>query len=239
MGKGNLILGLSLLAAVTAAAQAPAVRVNGTVIDLYDKTPVSGVSVINPKNGQSYVTDAHGTFSISVGKRDTLLLFLSGYQTMRFSMADSVAKEAYYPVFEFDRLTATTSQLIIVRPKQKLSDIEKERENMGKIPKELERPAISIMSPISALYDMLSGRAKEREKLLAQVQDDERRRIYKELFNYYKEEKLFDLPDEYYDQFITYLALPVDFLKYNSDYTITTTILDAYKKFGFERGFIK
>ncbi len=234
-----------LLAALGAVAQpvappvVPTVRVNCTVVDLYDKTPVSGVSVINPKNGQSYVTDAHGTFSISVGKRDTLLLFLSGYQTMRFSMSDSVLKDAYYPVFEFDRLRATTAQMVIVRPKQKLSDIEKERENMGKIPKELERPQISLMSPISALYDMLSGRAKEREKLLSQVQDDERRRIYKELFNYYKEEKLFDLPDEYYDQFITYLNLPVDFLKYNSDYTITTTILDAYKKFGFERGFIK
>ncbi|MBS1593026.1 MAG: hypothetical protein JST90_01795 [Bacteroidetes bacterium] len=239
MRKSHLILSLSLWAAFSATAQTSPVRINGTVVDLYDKTPVSGVSVINPKNGQSYVTDAHGTFSISVGKRDTLLLFLSGYQTMRFSMSDSVLKDAYYPVFEFDRLRATTAQMVIVRPKQKLSDIEKERENMGKIPKELERPQMSIMSPISALYDMLSGRAKEREKLLSQVQDDERRRIYKELFNYYKEEKLFDLPDEYYDQFITYLNLPVDFLKYNSDYTITKTILDAYKKFGFERGFIK
>ncbi|MBS1623355.1 MAG: carboxypeptidase-like regulatory domain-containing protein [Bacteroidetes bacterium] len=239
MVKTSFIAGISLLALLSATAQSSTVRINGTVVDLYNKTPVSGVSVINPKNGQSYVTDAHGTFSITAGKKDTLLLFLSGYQTMRFSMADSAQKDAYYPVFEFDRLQATTTQMVIVRPKQKLSDIEKERENMGKIPRELQRPQMSIMSPISALYDMLSGRAKEREKLLSQVQDDERRRIYKELFNYYKEEKLFDLPDEYYDQFITYLNLPVDFLKYNSDYTITTTILDAYKKFGFERGFIK
>ncbi|MBS1619825.1 MAG: carboxypeptidase-like regulatory domain-containing protein, partial [Bacteroidetes bacterium] len=126
MRKSHLILSLSLLAAFAATAQTSPVRINGTVVDLYDKTPVSGVSVINPKNGQSYVTDAHGTFSISVGKRDTLLLFLSGYQTMRFSMSDSVLKDAYYPVFEFDRLRATTAQMVIVRPKQKLSDIEKE-----------------------------------------------------------------------------------------------------------------
>ena len=239
MRKRNFILSISLLAALGAGAQTTPVRINGRVIDLYDKTPVSGVSVINPKNGQSYVTDSHGTFSISANKKDTLLLFLSGYQTTRFSMSDSMAKEAYYPVLEFDRLRATTTQMVIVRPKQTLSDIEKDRQNLGKTPKELERPQMSIMSPISALYDMLSGRAKEREKLLSQMQDDERRRVYKELFNYYKEQQLFDLPDEYYDQFITYLNLPVDFLKYNSDDTITKTILDAYKKFGYERGFIK
>jgi hypothetical protein len=236
-----LIAGILMMALLQADAQVVpgTVRVNGTVIDLYFKTPVSGVSVINPKNGQSYVTDAHGTFSISCGKRDTLFLFLSGYQTMRFSMADSVAKDTYYPTFEFDRLRTTASRDVIVRPKPKLTDIEKERQNLGKIPKELQQPEVSFTSPISALYEMLSGRAKERTKLREQIQDDERRRIYKELFNYYKDEKLFDLPDEYYDEFITYLGLPVDFLKYNSDYTITKTVLDAYKKYGFEKGFIK
>ena len=208
-------------------------------MDMYINQPVTGVSVINPKTGQSFPTDAQGKFSITCGKRDTLFLFLPGYQTQRFSMADSADKAEYFPVFIFDRLTATISHPIIVRPKPKLSDIEKERQQLGKIPKELEQPEISISSPISALYEMLSGHAKERTKLREQVQDDQRRRIYKELFNYYKEEKLFDLPDEYYDQFITYLGLPVDFLKYNSDYTITKTVLDAYKKFGMERGFIK
>jgi hypothetical protein len=208
-------------------------------MDIYDKVPVSGVSVINPKSGTSYVTDGLGKFSITCGKRDTLFLFLSGYQTLRFSMADSVDKETYKPVFAFDRLSTTMSRPIIVRPKQTLNDIEREREQLGKIPKELEQPQMSFTSPISALYEMLSGRAQERSKLRSQIQDDQRRRIYKELFNYYKEEKLFDLPDEYYDQFITYLNLPVDFLKYNTDYTITKTILDSYKKFGMERGFIK
>ena len=240
MVKRHLIIVLFSLALLHAYAQVePTVRINGTVIDIYEKVPVSGVSVISPKAGQSFVTDGMGKFSITCHKRDTLFLFLSGYQTQRFSMADSANKAEYNPVFEFDRLSTTTSRPIIVRPKTTLSEIEKERQNLGKIPKELQQPAMSFTSPISALYEMLSGRAKERTKLREQMQDDERRRIYKELFNYYKDEKLFDLPDEYYDQFITYLGLPVDFLKYNSDYTITKTILDSYKKFGMERGFIK
>jgi hypothetical protein len=217
----------------------PIVKISGQVIDIYDRNPVSGVSVIIPRAGTSIATDGEGRFTISCNKRDTLFLFLYGYQTQRFSMADSANKAQYHPVFEFDRLTATTSRPIIVRPRKDLNDISKEREQLGKIPKELQQPDVPITSPISALYEQLSARAKERTKLREQMQADERTRIYRELFDYYKEAGLFDLPDEYYDQFINYLNLPVDFLKYNTDYTITKTILDSYKKFGLQKGFIK
>jgi hypothetical protein len=217
----------------------PIVKISGTVIDIYDRNPVSGVSVIIPKAGISIPTDGMGRFTVNCNKRDTLFLFLYGYQTLRFSMADSLTKPEYHPVFEFDRLTATTSRPIIIRPKVTIDDIDKEREKLGKIPKELEQPKVPLTSPISALYELLSDRAKERTKLRDQMQADERSRIYHELFDYYKEAGLFDLPDEYYDQFINYLNLPVDFLKHNTDYVITKTIIDRYKKFGLEKGFIK
>ena len=240
LGIRHLIAVLLFFTLGTTLAQInPVIKISGRVIDIYDHNPVSGVSIIIPKSGTSIPTDADGRFTITCNKRDTLFLFLYGYQTMRFSMADSADKTEYHPVFAFDRLTATTSRPIIVRPKPTLNDIDKEREKMGKTPKELEQPAMSISSPISALYDLLSDRAKERTKLREQMQADERTRIYRELFDYYKEAGLFDLPDEYYDQFINYLNLPVDFLKHNTDYTITKTILDKYKKFGLEKGFIK
>ena len=154
-------------------------------------------------------------------------------------MADSTSKEEYFAEYYLDRLTAGPSRPIIVHPHLTLTDIEKERNKLGQIPKELQKPEMVITSPISALYDLLSNRAKERNKLREQIQEDERRRIYRELFDYYKEAGLFDLPTEYYEPFITYLNLPTDFLRYNTDYTITKTILDSYKKFGMEKGFIK
>lgn len=240
MGSKYLIAFLFFLTLGVANAQDnPTIKISGRVIDEYDHNPVSGVSVILTKAGYSVPTDGAGRFTITCNKHDTLFLFLYGYQTMRFSMADSADKAEYHPVFVYERLATTTSKPIIVRPKPTLNDIDKDRENMGKIPKELEQPPMSISSPISALYDLLSNRAKERTKLREQMQADERTRIYRELFDYYKEAGLFDLPDEYYDQFINYLNLPVDFLKHNTDYTITKTILDKYKKFGLEKGFIK
>lgn len=239
MGSRYLIAFLLFLVSASALAQNnPTIRISGTVLDIYDRNPVSGVSIILPKEGQSFVTDATGHFTMTCHKRDTLFLFLYGYQTQRFSMADSVERAEYHPVFEFDRLLAT-SRPIIVHPNKTLGQIEKEREKMGQIPKELQQPYVPLTSPISALYEMLSGRAKERTKLREQMVADERTRIYRELFDYYKQINLFDLPDEYYDQFISYLDLPVDFLKTNTDYTITKTILDAYKKFGLQKGFMK
>lgn len=239
MGRKYLIAVLLFLGFGMARAQDnPTIKISGKVIDIYNRDAVSGVSVIIPKLSQSYVTDASGNFTITCNKKDTLFLFLYGYKTMRFSMADSASKAEYHPVFEFDRLM-TTSRTVIVHPKPKLADIEKEREKMGKIPKELQQPNVPLTSPISALYELLSSKAKERSKLRDQMQADERTKIYRELFDYYKEAGLFDLPDEYYNEFINYLNLPVDFLKNNTDYTITKTILDAYKKFGLQKGFIK
>ena len=110
---------------------------------------------------------------------------------------------------------------------------------MGITPKELDRPEMIITSPISALYEMFSGRAKEREKLKGQMKKDERRKIFKELLNYYNENGLIDLPEKNYDAFIDFCNLPVEFLKYNSDYEITKTIVTQYNKYGRQSGLIK
>jgi hypothetical protein len=233
------VVGYSVAAQTTPPDAQTSVTIAGRIIDMWDHTAIPGVSIINPKIGQSQASMTDGTFSISCSKRDTLFLFLSGYKTLRFSMADSAARHVYHVDFEFERLNTGLSRPVIIQPKPKLSDIEKERAKMGRIPIELQQPDIPLTSPISALYELLSNRAHERAKLREQILDDERRRIYRELFDYYKEVGLFDLPADRYEQFITYLGLPVDFLKRNTDYTITKTILDAYKKFGLERGFIK
>ncbi len=240
MATKYLIAVLLFTAFATASAQVnPTIKISGKVIDLYNRDGVGGVSIIIPKLSQSYVTDGSGNFTITCNKKDTLFLFLYGYKTLRFSMADSTLKAEYHPVFEFEKLMTTTSRTVVVHPKPGLASIDKEKDKMGKVPKELQQPNVPLTSPISALYEVLSARAKERTKLREQVLADERTRIYRELFDYYKDAGLFDLPEEYYNEFINYLNLPVDFLKKNTDYAITKTILDSYKKFGLQKGFIK
>ena len=229
-----------LLGSIPPSAKAQPITLSGKVIDGYTKRPISGVSVIVAEQNVSYMTDAQGRFSLACDKHDTLYLFFPGYKTIRFSVSDSASgSNSYFVNLTFNPLSTSLSQPVIVRPKKDLDQIEKERKQLGSMPRELMKPEIEFMSPISAIYDLVSARAKERNKLRKQYLDDERRRVYRELFNYFKEKQLFDLPEEYYDQFIDYMNLPIDFLRESSDYTITKTLVDNYKKFGVDRGFIK
>lgn len=215
------------------------VIISGKVLDEYSQRPVSGASVISSAQNVSYLTDEYGMFSVVTDKTDTLFLFFPGYRTVRFSAADSVQKSSYFFTISFIPLSTTTSRPVIIRPKKTLDEIGKERKELGSVPREIAKPDIQLMSPISALYDLLSARAKEKKKLRTQYVEDERRRIFKELFDYFKEKQLFDLPEDRYDEFIDYLGLPIEFLQHSSDYEITETLLRNYKRFGIDRGFVK
>ena len=232
-----LILGV--LFSSSAFSQADSVKIHVTVIDGYTKRPLSGVSVINPKSSVTFATDARGAIDESTLRRDTLFLFYPGYKTVRFSVNDSVVRNEYSLHFTLDPLTTGLSQPVIIHAQKSLEQIEEERRKMGLTPKELERPELSFSSPISAIYEMLSGRAHEREKLKEQMKDDEKRKIFRDLLRYYNENDLIDLPEKNFEEFITYCNLPEDFLKYSTDYEITKTIVTQYNKYGRESGLIK
>ena len=223
-----------------ALAQTDTVTVNLTVTDLFTKKPIAGVSVIDQKSSITFATDSKGYVEFKIHKRGVLFLFYPGFHTVQFSVADSVAKPAYTLHLIMEPLSTGLNGAVTIKGTKSLSKIEEERRKLGKTPKELERPEISpFTSPISALYEILSARAKEREKLKKQIAEDDRVKIFKELLNYYNENHLIDLPKDHYDDFIKYCNLPLDFLKYNTDYEITKTIVTLYGKYSRLSGLVK
>lgn len=214
------------------------ITVKLNITDAYTKAKLSGVSIINPQSGYTLASDGGGVATIQIPKNEQLFLFYPGYRTTRFSLADSTGKNATLNI-ALEPLTATLNQPVVIKAPKTLEDIEAERKKLGITPRELERPEIVFTNPIGALYDMLSSRAKERETLKRQIEDDDRRKIFKELLHFYNENQLIDLPEEYYDEFITYCNLPTDFIKYSTDYEITKTIIGLYKRYGLDKGFIK
>lgn len=212
---------------------------SGKVLIQPGNRPAPGVSIISQTRGYVGSTRNDGTFSLKAEKQEKLFLFYPGFQTIAFSAADSADASSYYFSFNIGLLSTGSSQAVVIRPKKTLEDIEEERKKLGEIPKELEQPEMSFTSPISALYELLSDRARERAKLRQQIVEDNRKRIFRELFRYYRERELFDLPEEYDEEFIRFLDLPLDFLKYNSDYTIMQTILERYKRFALQEGIRK
>ncbi len=228
-----------LLTGLVLHAQTDTVTIHLTVYDSYSMRPLSGVSVINPKLNYSLVSSKGGTITERILKRDTLFLFFPGYRTAKFSVSDSTYKPDYYLRLALEPITATLNQPVIIKAPKTLEEIEEDRKKLGITPKELERPQMSFTSPISALYEMLSGRAQERETLKRQIKEEDKRKIFRELLRYYNENGLIDLPESDYEEFITYCNLPLEFIKYNSDYEITKTIVGLYNKYGRDTGLIK
>lgn len=235
----NIFGFLFLLFSLSSIAQSDTVRIRASISDSYTKHAISGMSVINPKSSVTIATDSKGFFEATIHRTDTLFLFMPGYHTTKFSVADSAKSNAYVLHLSVEPLSTGLTTAVVIKAPKTLEQIEADRKKLGITPKELERPEIVITSPISALYEMFSGRAQEREKLKGQIKENDRRKIFKELLNYYNENGLIDLPEKHYEQFIDFCNLPIEFLKYNSDYEITKTIVAQYNKYGRQSGLIK
>lgn len=215
------------------------VGIIGRIVDADTKRGLSSVSIINPKSGVTNVSMGDGSFKILVNKSDTLFLFLPGYQTVRFSLADSAYKSEYNLLF-YMQMFITEAKAVIIKPKKSLNELEEQRKKLGETPRELDPPKIEpFTSPISAIYDMLSDETRQKKKLRGQIIEDNRRRLFYALFDYYRDNNVIDIPEDEYDAFINYLNLPIEFLKYNSDYEITRTIVERYTKYERVSGNVK
>lgn len=207
------------------------VTVSGRITDADTKRGLSSVSIVVPKAGVTFVSAGDGTFNFKIEKNDTFFLFLPGYQTIRFSLSDSAFKDEYVLYFQMQMFYAEAKP-VIIKPKKDLSKIEEERKKLGQTPKELDPPKIEpFTSPISAIYDLLSDDTRQKKKLRTQIIEDNRRRLFYALFDFYRDNKVVNIPEENYDNFIDFLNLPVEFLKYNTDYEITKTIVEQYKRY--------
>jgi len=225
------VLFLFLLSFLSSFSQPNPVKLKISVFDFISRRALAGVNIIDPKISATFATDGAGYAEHNINQRDTLFVFFPGYKTIQISVADSTPKNEY-ALFIFLNPFAIGLHDVVIKAPKTLEQIESERKKLGITPKELERPEIQpFTSPISALYEVFSSRAKEREKLKGQIAEDERIKVFKELLNYYNERKLIDLPENHYDDFIKFCNLPIDYLKYHSDYEIMKTVTTNYKKY--------
>ena len=225
------VLCLLLFACFASFAQSNPVKLKVSVFDNYSKRALAGVSLIDPKISATFATDGSGFAEHDINWHDTLYVFFPGYKTIQISVADSAYKSEF-ALFIFLNPFAIGLHDVVIKAPKTLEQIEEERKKLGITPKELERPKIEpFSSPISALYEVFSARAKEREKLKGQVAEDERQKVFKELLTYYNERKLIELPESHFNDFIKFCNLPSDYLRTHSDYEIMNSVTTYYKKY--------
>ena len=147
----NIFGFLFLLFFLSSIAQTDTVRIRGSIADSYTRRAVPGVSIINPKSSLTVATDSKGFFEATIHRTDTLFLFMPGYHTTKFSVADSAKNNAYILHLSVEPLSTGLTTAVVIKAPKTLEQIEADRKKLGITPKELERPEIVITSPISAL----------------------------------------------------------------------------------------
>ncbi len=225
-----LCLFLLPFASVAQTADDSLITIKGQVRDTLHAVGFYNMVVVNKSVGRGNFGNYDGTFEIRVGKNDLVGVSVVGYQTALLSFKDSAYRLVNEVVIYLEILTFTGKE-VIVSPLKTLDELREERENIAK----REVPTVSgvnaIQSPITALYMAFSKR-EQTKRLVAEMEyQDQQDNVVREILRLYVHNDIIDLPQDEFDEFITFLNLNTEFLKYASDYELITFIKDKFDHF--------
>ncbi len=185
LGRGVGGLAVLWLLAGPAWAQAPAVRVSGSVTAADTRQPVPGATVQVQRTRRGMVTSAAGEFAVDVLPTDTLLFRALGFKVQRLPLGGIGLSQLVVRIHLVrDSVRLSEVQVIADRPDRVL--INRALRNMKRPkpplvsgakrppkPKPLfavdstapKAPVPTIASPVSLLYDQFSREGKQRRKM--------------------------------------------------------------------------
>ena len=185
LGRGVGGLAVLWLLAGTAWAQAPAVRVSGSVTAADTRQPVPGATVQVQRTRRGMVTSAAGEFAVDVLPTDTILCRALGFKVQRLPLGGIGLSQLVVRIqLVRDSVRLGEVQVIADRPDRVL--INRALRNMKRPkpplvsgakrppkPKPLfavdstapKAPVPTIASPVSLLYDQFSREGKQRRKM--------------------------------------------------------------------------
>lgn len=185
--------------------------------------------IINLNTGQGIFGKADGTFSVNVGRTDTLLVASTGYEYKRITVFDSIVQSSYHIEVPLIRLNVNLREVVIfsARDLEKIySDIEK----LGYNKRELQIGGVdALSSPITFLYQEFSRYEQLRRHNAERINNDKRRNLLKELLVSYVASDIFYLDAGEFDDFVDYCNVPEHFMKTATQYDFC-----VYIKYKFE-----
>jgi hypothetical protein len=226
-----LLLLLLLLPVNPASAQSK-ILIEGRVYDVeYPSFRVQHLMIISQRSKQGVFGDTDNHFIISILPDDTLLISAAGYEMKKISFRDSLPRERYTIQIPVKKLAVELKGFTIDR-KRELPEIERDISKLGYNPNDFRiHGSEAWMSPISALYSEFSKKERAKRQVAEWMNRDNRNALLKELFRYYERSGLMRLPEDRYDDFITFLHLTDDQLRAFSQYDLAIYIRKSYFAF--------
>lgn len=203
--------------------------IKATIVDEND-VPVPLVDIANRRLQLSLASDKYGNFSTKVIYGDTLLLFKKGFTSHKLKIDEKIL-EGNQPIkikIFHTPIELTEVQITALKTHQQ---IRKAINNISVPNTDLYPDAKLFQNPISYLYELISRKEKEK-RLAANLQTEfTKRSVLKELFRLYNSFNIIDLPEEDFENFITYLDMPYEFMQSVSDYDLAITIKYKFKNY--------
>lgn len=165
-----------LLCLVTLNAAAYAQHMSGTVFDDQDNTPLQSAVILNKRTGNSALSDQKGMFRLHVKYGDTLTVSLVSYESLTFTVKETKQEFVRNIYLSPEANMLETFEVSPLTPYQRDS---LGRRNLYNAP--LSREWVSggraVFSPMTALAQQFSRKAKQRRRFQLNYNDWENQKF--------------------------------------------------------------
>ncbi len=207
------------------------ISIEAVLYDPMQKQDFLRVIIANQRSGVGKFGDQDGRFNFTCQKKDTLIISVIGYETLKLSFADSLYKPHYMIRIALKRLEINLRE-VSVFPKRELEKIYRDIDRLGYNESDYKISGVdALQSPITFLYESFSRRA-QKNRLAIELQNEERRRdLLKELLGRYVDASIIDLEPREFDVFIDYCKISDFILQNATQYQFIQIIRDKFKEF--------
>jgi hypothetical protein len=186
--------------------------------------------LINKTTSKGIFGKPDGFFEVTINPKDTLIISIAGYERIFFFNKES--KECNYNIEYILKAKSKQLKTIVIQPLKSIQQIKEERQNLTmKESKKMVEGIAVIQSPITALYERFSKKAKTEKKINELKYQDNKNKIVKDLLSIYVLYEIIELNELEFDNFITFLNLNDSILINMNDIELSMLIKDKFEHF--------
>ena len=218
---------------VSLSAQEKEVVLMGTIRDTLGNS-LPGAVLVNKTTGLWKKGNKEGVFSFSMMQKDTMQVYVVGYEILEYVIDDSIKKESYDVIIKMKELSYNLDEFVVKGVKS-YNEIRKGINSVQlRIPDKY--PDATIANPISLLFEKFSKK-EQSNRLAAQLEYQlAMDNLLKDLFDLYNKYEIIDLNDHEYDNFIAFMGMSDEYLKASKDYDLALIVKKQfllYRKLGY------
>lgn len=206
------------------------ITIEGRVVDTTKIVGFYNTVVLNKTVGKGIFGESNGRFKITIRKGDLIGVSVSGYKTRYISYADSVYKPVYKPLIYLNILSVQGKEVVVTRIRS-LEELKEERAAIAKREVATVTVINAFQSPITALYIAFSKREKTKSLVADMEYQDQQDNVVREILRLFVHNDIINLSPDDFEEFMQFLNLNPDFLKYANDYELITYIQYKFEHF--------